>query len=302
MHAPVLLLIVLNFALIGLLPRIFFRRDGTFNARWCATALPFGVVPLFLIAAYATDTAPLTPRNWLSITALAAVVLSVASIALIFLTLGTHRIPVSLWHQDGDAPQHLVTYGAYRRNPAPVLRLVHRGPAGGHRLVSGLGDAGRAWLRLSRAEPDRAARGAAAVRLGVRSGVPAVPPAYRALPPGSGPARREPRRCSHSPDGSPIPARTRACTSRGRPTDGSSCRTRSWRAPPGGSLPPWLAPASVRATWYACSCRPDTPCFPPSTACGRLARRSVRSCRRHSSPPRNTSAMWRPSSSRRRRR
>ena len=115
MHAPVLLLIVLNFALIGLLPRIFFRRDGTFNARWCATALPFGVVPLFLIAAYATDAAPLTPRNWLSITALAAVVLSVASIALIFLTLGTHRIPVSLWHQDGDAPQHLVTYGAYRR-------------------------------------------------------------------------------------------------------------------------------------------------------------------------------------------
>ncbi len=60
MHAPVLLLIVLNFALIGLLPRIFFRRDGSLNARWWATALPFGVVPAFLIAAYVASIAPLT--------------------------------------------------------------------------------------------------------------------------------------------------------------------------------------------------------------------------------------------------
>ena len=115
MHAPVLLLIVLNFALIGLLPRIFFRRDGSLNARWWATALPFGVVPAFLIAAYVASIAPLTPRNWLPATALAAVVLSAGSIAVIFLTLGTHRIPIALWHQDCDAPQYIVTYGAYGR-------------------------------------------------------------------------------------------------------------------------------------------------------------------------------------------
>jgi len=114
MREPVLLLIVLNFALIGLLPRIFFRRDGSLNARWWATALPFGVAPLFLIAAYAADLAPLTPRSWLAATALAAVVLSVASIALTCLTVGTHRIPVALWHQDCDQPEHIVTYGAYR--------------------------------------------------------------------------------------------------------------------------------------------------------------------------------------------
>jgi len=40
---------------------------------------------------------------------------SVASIALIFYTLGTHRIPISLWHQENDAPVHIVTYGAYSR-------------------------------------------------------------------------------------------------------------------------------------------------------------------------------------------
>ena len=115
MSEPVLLLMVLNFALIGLLPKIFFRRDGSLNARWWATALPFGVVPLFLIAADAANFGPLTPRSWLTATALAAVVLSVASIALIFLTVGTHRIPIALWHQDSDRPEHIVTYGAYRR-------------------------------------------------------------------------------------------------------------------------------------------------------------------------------------------
>ena len=100
MREPVLLLIALNFALIGLLPRIFFRRDGSLNARWWATAIPFGAAPLFLIAAYGARLAPLTPRSWLAATSLPAVVLSAASIA--------------LWHQDSDQPEHIVTYGAYR--------------------------------------------------------------------------------------------------------------------------------------------------------------------------------------------
>jgi protein-S-isoprenylcysteine O-methyltransferase Ste14 len=114
MSAPVLLLIVLNFTLIGLLPRIFFRNDGRRNVRWWMTALPFGVAPAFLISAYAVGLAPLAPRGWLPATAMVCVVLSAASIGLIFLTLGTHRIPIALWHQDSDAPEHIVTYGAYR--------------------------------------------------------------------------------------------------------------------------------------------------------------------------------------------
>ena len=36
------------------------------------------------------------------------------SIALITYTIGTHRVPLALWHQDNDAPQSIVTYGAYK--------------------------------------------------------------------------------------------------------------------------------------------------------------------------------------------
>jgi protein-S-isoprenylcysteine O-methyltransferase Ste14 len=37
-----------------------------------------------------------------------------ASIALIAFTLGTHRTRIALWHQRNDAPESIVTYGAYR--------------------------------------------------------------------------------------------------------------------------------------------------------------------------------------------
>jgi protein-S-isoprenylcysteine O-methyltransferase Ste14 len=125
------LLIVLNFALIGLLPRIFFRPDGRMNARWWATALPFCVAPSFLIAAYAAGLAPLIPRGWLTAGAMVSVVLSATSIGLICLTLGTHRIPIALWHQDSDAPEHIVTYGAYRwiRHPFYAAFLLAFGSA-----------------------------------------------------------------------------------------------------------------------------------------------------------------------------
>jgi protein-S-isoprenylcysteine O-methyltransferase Ste14 len=43
-----------------------------------------------------------------------AVPCSLASIGLICFTLGTHRVPISLWHQNNDAPQRIVTFGAYR--------------------------------------------------------------------------------------------------------------------------------------------------------------------------------------------
>jgi protein-S-isoprenylcysteine O-methyltransferase Ste14 len=46
---------------------------------------------------------------------LASVVLCAGSIALISFTLGTHRVPIALWHQENDAPRHNVTWGAYGR-------------------------------------------------------------------------------------------------------------------------------------------------------------------------------------------
>ena len=42
-----------------------------------------------------------------------AVVCSAGSIALIAFTLGTHRVRIALWHQSADAPDSIVTYGAY---------------------------------------------------------------------------------------------------------------------------------------------------------------------------------------------
>ncbi|MEV5510661.1 methyltransferase family protein [Streptomyces orinoci] len=115
MDGSALLLLLLNFGLIGALPRLFFRPDGRFNLKWWLTALPFFLCPALVAAATALHWQPLLPDAWRTGTVLAAVVLNAASIALISMTLGTHRIPLALWHQDDDAPRHLVTYGAYRR-------------------------------------------------------------------------------------------------------------------------------------------------------------------------------------------
>lgn len=113
MNAPVLVLLTMNFACIGILPRIFFRSDGTLNLRWWATAAPFFVTSIFLIVAYVAGWDALVPRSWMPTLAAVAVVPGVASIALIWMTLGTHRIPLALWHQDNDAPRSIVTHGAY---------------------------------------------------------------------------------------------------------------------------------------------------------------------------------------------
>lgn len=106
MIEPATLLVLLNLLYIGALPRIFFRKDGRFGPMWWATAAPFIVAAGFLLVRGAPPAAA-----W----QLAAVPLSAASIALISLTLGTHPAPVSLWHQANDAPEALVTWGAYRR-------------------------------------------------------------------------------------------------------------------------------------------------------------------------------------------
>lgn len=114
MNTSTLALLILNFAFIGVLPRIFFRSDGKFNARWWATATPFFATSIFLIVAYFADWDALVPQSWTPTLAVLAVLPSAASIALIWMTLGTHRIPIALWHQDDDAPRSIVTHGAYR--------------------------------------------------------------------------------------------------------------------------------------------------------------------------------------------
>ncbi len=115
MDGPVLLLILLNFGAVGLLTRFFFRRTGRLGWQWWATATPQLLCPLVLIAAYALRISPIEPSKWAGTLYLAAVAFSAASIALMFATWGTHRIPVALFHQRDDKPLHLVTYGPYSR-------------------------------------------------------------------------------------------------------------------------------------------------------------------------------------------
>ena len=117
MNKAVFLLYLLNFMWIGALPIVFFKKDGRLNLLWWLTAAPFFLCTLFLVASLGGYIPPITGygNSWSGALGLISVPFGVASIALISFTLGTHRVPISLWHQDNDAPQHIVTYGAYRR-------------------------------------------------------------------------------------------------------------------------------------------------------------------------------------------
>ena len=116
MNRATLFIVVLDFLIIGALPVFFFRRDGKLNLMWWLTGGPFFVCPLFLLGVQ-TGVISISSR-FASLLGpyqdLLPIPFSVASIAFIFLTLGTHRIPIALWHQSDDAPRHIVTYGAYR--------------------------------------------------------------------------------------------------------------------------------------------------------------------------------------------
>jgi protein-S-isoprenylcysteine O-methyltransferase Ste14 len=112
-----LVLLLGNFALIGSLPVICFRRDGRLNARWFLTGAPFFVAPLLLVLGRVSWLHPLLAGRATLQLALsgAAAVLAAASIVLIVATMEAHRVRPALWHQDDDAPAELVTRGPYAR-------------------------------------------------------------------------------------------------------------------------------------------------------------------------------------------
>ena len=117
MNPAVLLLFLMDLLFIGLLPVIFFKRDGRLNLQWWLTAAPYVLCGMFLIASFLHIIPPVTGYDTPISRALSlvGVVFSAASIALIAFTLGTHRLRIALWHQSNDAPEHIVTYGAYSR-------------------------------------------------------------------------------------------------------------------------------------------------------------------------------------------
>lgn len=109
-------LVLFNYLLIGLLPLVFFRRDGKLNVRWCLTAVPFPVGAFLLVAVHQGWVSPGTVQGAMATTlTVFATLLSATSILLIGLARGSHPQPVSLWHQENDQPERLVTWGAYRR-------------------------------------------------------------------------------------------------------------------------------------------------------------------------------------------
>lgn len=116
MNHAALVLYLINLLCIGGLPFFFFRRDGRFNARWWMTGAPFFLCGAFLVAAAFGLFIPIGYQSeWGPLLATASVPLAAGSIAMIFATVGIHRIPLSLWHQENDAPKQIVTYGPYRR-------------------------------------------------------------------------------------------------------------------------------------------------------------------------------------------
>ena len=129
MSTVYLTLAALNLGFIGLLPRIFFDSQGRKNVMWWVTAAPFFAAGAVLVLCFTGLWQPWYLPAGAALHETVAVPFACASIALIAFTIGTHRVPLALWHQDDDAPRAIVTYGAYRyiRHPfytAFLLALV----------------------------------------------------------------------------------------------------------------------------------------------------------------------------------
>jgi protein-S-isoprenylcysteine O-methyltransferase Ste14 len=125
---PVLSL--LGFLLMFALPRLFFRADGKMNLRWWLTGLPFGLAANGVWLTWAGISPQLVPGSTTAAPVLdvLGMLVTVGAYAMITATITIHRVPLALWHQEGDrnAPVHIVTYGPYRwvRHPFYVSFIL----------------------------------------------------------------------------------------------------------------------------------------------------------------------------------
>jgi len=95
MNPAILILFYVNFVLIGLLPKIFFKKEGrSLNFMWWVTAAPFILCPLFLTLPFMKLLPPVTGYGASATKFLGflSIPFGIVSIMLISFTLGTHRI------------------------------------------------------------------------------------------------------------------------------------------------------------------------------------------------------------------
>lgn len=125
LNTGILLLVLINFGFIALLPRKFFKQGARLNAHFWLTAAPLFACPAMLALAHFGILPPLLlPDNPVSVALqLVAVIVSCVSIVLLGMAIGTHRIPIHMFHDQDDqkgVTSHLVTYGPYRYIRHPI--------------------------------------------------------------------------------------------------------------------------------------------------------------------------------------
>jgi protein-S-isoprenylcysteine O-methyltransferase Ste14 len=124
MNSGIFLLCLINFGFIALLPRKFFKQGAKLNAHFWLTAAPLFVSPAALALSFAGYLPPwVDPANpWAEVGIVAAVCLSCISIVLLGMAIGTHRVPIHMFHDEADTTgaHHLVTYGPYRFIRHPI--------------------------------------------------------------------------------------------------------------------------------------------------------------------------------------
>lgn len=125
MNPGILLLLLVNFGYIALLPRKFFKQGAKLNAHFWLTAAPLFVCPALLALSYFGKLPPwISPDEpWSVASGLVAVMISSISMVLLGMAIGTHRIPIHMFHDQEDKKgitSHLVTYGPYRYIRHPI--------------------------------------------------------------------------------------------------------------------------------------------------------------------------------------
>lgn len=142
MTSELFVIVFANLFFIGMLPFFFFRRDGGFNLRWWMTGLPFFLSATSVVVGrydLVTRWQGLPDSGFGAVAAL----LVLASVAMIGWTVGCHRVPLALWHQENDTAVQIVSWGPYQyvRHPfyvsflmtqaAAFLAFPHAGTAAG---------------------------------------------------------------------------------------------------------------------------------------------------------------------------